>query len=123
MKMADSNEPVVPVTVVRRDPPPDARLPQGIIATTPDHLPDVRVIFIQPIVAIFVRFINTYLTILVGLVTAGLTSNIIPASDFLHLVVKCMSLSIAGAAVGTIKDLVTVFGKLEGKYPLLTGSV
>jgi hypothetical protein len=46
-----------------------------------------------------------------------------PAPDFAHLVLKCMSLAVAGAVVLSLKDLVTIFGKLEGKYPLLSGSV
>lgn len=60
---------------------------------------------------------------LVGLLSAGMTTNLIPSSDFIHLVFKCATLSLAGAALGLLKDIVTIFGKLEQKYPLGTGSV
>jgi hypothetical protein len=45
------------------------------------------------------------------------------ANGFGHLVLTCAGLSVAGAGFGLLKELVTVFGRLEGKYPLLTGSV
>ena len=93
------------------------------IATTADHMPDLVVRVISPLVAIAIRTINTYLTILTGLVAAGMTSDAIPSDDFTHLVVKCAGLSVAGAGVGLLKDFVTMFAKLESKYPLLTGNV
>ena len=99
-------------------------LATGSVATTPSpHQPDIRLVVITPMVAIFVRFANTYFTTLVGLVGAGLMSDAIPAADFLHLVLRCAQLSVAGAGFGLLKDLVTVFGRLENKYPLMTGSV
>lgn len=85
--------------------------------------PNVILTVVQPILAILIRFINAYLTMLVGLVGAGMVSNIIPAQDFVHLVLKCAALSLAGAGFSFLKDLVTVFGNLEKKYPLLTGSI
>ena len=75
------------------------------------------------IAAISIRFINSYLTMLVGLVGAGMVSNIIPAHDFIQLVQSCAKLSLAGAGFSFLKDLVTVFGNLEKKYPLLTGNI
>lgn len=96
----------------------------GTLATTPKSTqPNLIVIAVQPIVAILVRFANSYLTMLVGLVTAGMATNIIPAGDFADLVLSCAKLSLAGAGLGFLKDLVTVFGRLENKFPLLTGSV
>jgi hypothetical protein len=77
-------------------------------------------------VAIVIRFINTFLVQFVGLVVAGMTpagGKLLYTGDFVHLVIVCASLSLPGAALGFFKDLVTVFGKLEGKYPLLTGSI
>lgn len=69
--------------------------------------------------ALLVRFINAFLTMLVALTSAGMTTNIIPAKDFMDLVLKCATLSVAGAGLGLMKDLVTIFGKLEQKIPLL----
>lgn len=103
-----------------------APIPTGTVLTTPDHQPNVIVTVITPIMAIVVRFTTQFLTTLLGLVTAGMTpagAKVIQAADFWHLVLTCASLSVVGAGVGLIKDLVTVFGRLEGKYPLLTGSV
>lgn len=98
-------------------------LTTGTTGTTPDHQPNILVTVISPLMAILIRFANAYLTMLVGLITAGMATNIIPASDFLHLVKACAQLSVAGAGLGLLKDLVTVFGGLERKYPLATGSV
>lgn len=119
--MAAIEIPPVPVTVVGSG----TRTPllSGVQAETPDHLPDVLIQVVSPLVAILIRFANAYLTMLVGLITAGMATNIIPASDFIHLVGACAKLSVAGAGLGLLKDLLTVFSGLERKYPLATGSV
>lgn len=103
-------------------------IPPGTLAMTPGHAPNVAITVVRPIVAILVRFANAFFTTLVGLVMAAMATNaaganIIHASSFTHLVLDCASLSVAGAAVGLFKDLVTIFGQLESKYPLATGSV
>jgi hypothetical protein len=99
-------------------------IPPGTIAATPGvTMPNVAVTVITPITAIVVRFINAFLTTLVGLVTAGATTNIIPANDFYHLVLKCAGLSVAGAGIDAMKNILTIFSKLESKFPLSTGSV
>ncbi len=98
-------------------------IPTGTIATTPDHQPNLIVRAVSPLLAVLIRFLNAYLTSLVGLVTIGLTTNALPAADFAHLVLRCASLALAGSAVGFGKDIITVLGNLEKKYPLLTGSV
>ena len=100
-----------------------APIPSGTMATTPDHQPNIIVKVVTPLAAIVIRFSNAYLTALVGLVTVGLTSDAIPAADFAHLVVKCAGLSLAGPGVALLKDVITILGNLEKKYPLLTGSV
>ena len=110
-------------TVISSQP---SAIPSGTVAHTPGVAPNVIVQVVQPIAAILVRFVNTFLTTLVGLVVAGMTpagGAILRTSDFGHLLLVCASLSLPGAGVGLIKDLVTVFGRLETKYPLLTGSV
>jgi len=96
----------------------------GTVATTPAvNQPNLLVTVISPLAAVGIRFINTYLTVLSGLVAAGMVSDVIPHTDFLALVIRCAGLSVAGAGVGLLKDLVTVFSRLEQKFPLLTGSV
>lgn len=116
----------VTVTLIGHGPATGGPTPleSGTVATTPAlHQPNLLVTVIPPALAILVRFVNNYLTILVGLVAAGMTSDVIPSADFASLVWKCAGLSIAGAGLGALKDLVTIFGKLEGRYPLLTGNV
>jgi len=95
-------------------------------AQTPIGLPNVVLVAVQPIVAIAIRFANVYATTWVGLVVAAMTpegGKLLYTTDFLHTALLCASLAFPGAAVAFVKDLITVFGKLEGKYPLLTGGV
>lgn len=99
---------------------------QTILAVTPDHHPNLVVTFITPALAILVRFVNVFLVQFVGLLVAAMTpegGSRLYASDFVHTVIVCASLALPGAGLGLAKDLVTIFGRLEGKYPLLTGSV
>lgn len=113
---------VEPVTIIGTGDggPP---LTSGIVAQTPDHLPNLAIRVVTPIVAIGVRFVNTYLTLMAGIVTAGMTSDVLPYEDFRGLLILGAKLAVSGAVVGLIKDVITVFGKLEKQYPLLTGSV
>lgn len=101
-----------------------SKLATGEIAITPGpHLPNVIISVVSPIAAIIVRFINTYLTTLLGVLTGAMATNVIQATDFIHLVFKCAGLSLVPAGIGLIKDCITIFGKLEQKFPLITGSV
>lgn len=95
----------------------------GTVGTTPKGEPNMVVTVVSPIMAILIRFVNVFLTTLSGLVVAGMVTNVIPYSDFGGLVIACAKLSVSGAGVGMIKDLATIFGRLEHKFPLLTGSV
>lgn len=117
------SERIEPVNVTVIGNTKGAPLESETIAVTPDHQPNIVITVITPLMAIVVRFLNAYFTMLVGLIAAGMTSNIIPASDFMSLVWTCAKLSIAGAGLGALKDCVTVFGRLEQKYPLATGQV
>lgn len=124
-----ASTPIEPLhaTVVGVGPAAEKFLPSGTVAATPGTAqPNVVMNVVSPFVAIAVRFVNTFLTTLVGLVMAGMTpagQNVIKANDFVHLVLACATLSVAGAGVGLLKDLVTIFGRLENKFPLGTGSV
>lgn len=112
----------VPVTIIGTM--ADTVPKTGTIATTPGaQQPNLVVTVITPLAAILIRFANSYLTMLVGLVTAGMASDIIPATDFVHLVGACAKLSLAGAGLGLLKDCVTIFGRLEQRFPLSSGSV
>lgn len=119
---------VGPGTAVEGDRRGVAPIPSGttVVAQTPDHHPDLAVTFIAPTVAILVRFVNVFLIQFSGLLVAAMTpagGHLLYTKDFFHLVVTCANLALPGAGLGLVKDLVTIFGRLEGKYPLLTGSV
>ena len=119
-----STAPLEPVTVTLIGTKADDIPSPGTVAVTPKQTqPNLIVNVVTPAAAILIRFVNAYLTLLVGLVTAGMATNIIPATDFGQLVLACAKLSVAGAGLGLLKDLVTIFGKLEQRFPLLTGSV
>lgn len=120
-----ATEPIAPqqVTIIGTGDGGGAPLTTGTTAVTPDHQPNLVVTIVTPVRAIAIRFINTYLTMMSGLIAAGITTNQVPAADFWHLVIWSAKLSIAGAGLGLIKDCVTVFGKLEQRYPLATGNV
>lgn len=101
-----------------------APLTTGTEVVTPGaHQPNGILMVVTPLVAIAIRFGNMYLTVLVGLVAAGMTSDAIPSTDFFHLVKTCAGLSLAGPGLGVLKDCLTIFTRLEGKFPLLTGNV
>jgi hypothetical protein len=125
-KMTESR-PVAQIATTVIDVGDVKHLSSGTIAETPGHSqPNLAVNVIGPTVAIIVRFVSIYLTIFLGLITAALTphgQNAIPWQDFSHLLVTCATLSLSGSLLDLIKNLVTIFGRLEGKYPLLTGSV
>lgn len=119
-----SSRPVEPMTVTVIGTGDGKVLPTGTEAKTPGaNQPNLVVSVISPIKAIAIRFVNVFLTSLLGILTGAMATDVIPAPDFMHLVYKCAGLSVAGAVVGLIKDLITVFGRLEQKNPLLTGNV
>ena len=85
---------------------------------TGDHPIEVRVI--SPFLIIGIRATRVYFQTLSGLVVAGVTTNAIPAKDFVHLVMLCMGLSVASAGVSLLQNTVELFNKLDQKYPSLT---
>jgi hypothetical protein len=117
-----TTEPLAPITVAMIG-TGDGRTPYGVIETPGEHKPNLLIMVVSPLAAILIRFANSYVTALLGLVTVGLTTDAIPAADFYHLVARCAGLSLAGPCVALGKDIVTILGNLEKKYPLLTGSV
>lgn len=121
------SRPVEPVQVTVIGTGDGSKLASGIEAVTVGaHEPNIVVTVVGPMRAIALRFVNAFLAQLAGLLVAGMTpagSRLLYTSDFVHLVLVCASLSLPGAGLSFIKDLVTVFGRLEQKYPLLTGSV
>lgn len=114
----------VPVTLIGTGPGTDMT---GMTGVTPNGKPNLIVTnVINPMIAVLIRFVHLYLTTLVGLITAGVTplaDNLIAYTDFATLVSGCALLAIPGPALGALKDTITIFGRLEGKFPLLTGNI
>lgn len=98
-------------------------LVKGTKATTPPDQPNIVLNVVRPAVAIGVRFLHNYVTAIVTLLAAGMTTDAIPAADFVQMVMKCAGLAIGGPVLMLLKDMVTIFGKLEEKYPMWTGGV
>lgn len=104
----------------------DGGMSKGTVAVTPPHQANLVINVVSPLVAILVRFANVFVTSLLGLLSAAVTpagAKLLGAGDFGELLITCASLSLAPACVDLLKNLVTIFGQLENKYPLLTGSV
>lgn len=93
--------------------------PTHQLVETPEGQPDVVVRYITPFVAILVSAIYSFLVVLTSTMTAGMTTNIIPASDFLDLLTKSATVSVAGAGLDILKNLVTLFTTLKQKFPIL----
>ncbi len=89
------------------------------IIQTPEGQPNIIATYVSPLVGIIARFLVAFLTSIVGLITAGTTTSVIPAHDFRDLLLKCASLSIGIAIVGLMKDLVTIFTSVSEKFPLM----
>lgn len=121
------SRPVEPVQVAVIGTGDGSKLATGMEAITPGaHEPNLIVRVVGPTRAITIRFANVFLIQFVGLLVAGMTgpgAKLLYTDDFIHFATLCASLSIPGASLGFAKDLVTIFGRLEHKYPLLTGSV
>ena len=99
--------------------------PPKMMAETASGQPDFVVNIIRPSLAIFVRFIHLFLTTFVGALTAaGIGGeNLLGATDFQGVVQHGALMALSVGGTGFLKDLVTVFSRLEGKYPLMTGSI
>lgn len=96
----------------------------GTEAVTPSaNQPNLLIQVVSPIVALLIRFGHIYFASLVGLIAGGMATDAIPYDDFFQLVMKCAGLSVPGAAFDALKNVVTIFGRLESRWPLITGSV
>jgi hypothetical protein len=116
--MPDENKPVV-VTMVDTG----GSVEKGVEATTPAGQSNIIVNVVHPFVAIAVRFLHNYLLMLVTTISAGVTTDLLPAGEFIDLFWIAAKLSFAGAALGALKDTVTILARLESRWPLVTGGV
>lgn len=105
----------------------------GVTVETPAGQPDIRLNVVRPIVAILVRFAHVFLLTFSGVLgVAGIGSvglgpddlmKVLASTDLPGLLKNAAFVGISSATLGFIKDLITVFGRLESKYPLVTGSI
>lgn len=98
---------------------------QEISAVTPGHAPNIAVQVIGPAMAVLVRFLHLFgLTWLALMATGGMTGQeILPWTDVQQLATKCGYAASITAGMGAAKDIVTLLGKLEQRFPFLTGNV
>lgn len=95
---------------------------------TPAGQPNIISIVVGPLAAMAVRFGHLFFVAASGVVTTGLGQQatdyvIVPFTDFSDLLMKAAVAGAITAVVGALKDMATLFLKLEQKYPFLTGSV
>jgi hypothetical protein len=95
-----------------------APTPSGTVAVTPGDQPNLRINVVPPVVAIAVRFIHMFFVTFASLI-GGDALDII---DLGGLQMKAL-VALSAACGGAVKDLVTVFSRLEGRFPLLSGSI
>jgi hypothetical protein len=102
-----------------------APTPNGTLVQSPAGQPDLIVNVVKPSVAILIRFVHLFLTTFVGVLTAaGIGgSDLLGTGDFTGVVRNGAWLGLSVSGMGLLKDVITVFGRLEGKYPLVTGSI
>lgn len=119
------SRPVEPVTVAIIGTGDGSKLPSGTVASTPGaHEPNIVVKVVTPIVAIMVRFGNDFcVSFSASLLAGGLTEKVLPHTDFNGLVAGAAFLAACVAGVGAVKNSATVFGGLEKRFPLASGSV
>lgn len=94
-------------------------------AVTPAGTPNIAVHVIGPAVALLVRFAHLFgLTWLALMALGGMTGQeILPWTDLSQLATKCAYAASITAGMGAAKDIVTLLGKLEQRFPFLTGNV
>ena len=91
----------------------------GGMINTPHGQANIAYTFVNPLVAIFIRAMKVFINTLLGLLSAQMVTNTIPASDFLDLITKCAGLSVAAASVAALTSAGSLLTKLEDKFPTL----
>ena len=98
------------------------RAPAGMTVTTAVGHPEVIIKVVQPLMIILVRASRVFLQTLLGLLSAGMVApKLLPVADFNHLLISCASLSVASAVVCVIQNAIELLGRLDQKFPTLSG--
>jgi len=126
--MSDPGTPPVTmeaVTIIGTGTGDGSPLKTGDVAQTPDHLPNLVIRVISPVIAIVVRAVVAFLTAATGVLTAaGLGGGkIFGAIDLHGILVLAGWVGVCAAIPITGKNLLTIFLGLEKKFPLWTGTI
>lgn len=89
------------------------------VIVTPAGQPNIIKTAVPTALALLVRFLDTLLTVVVGVLGVGGVTDIIAYTDFKDLLLKGLVTGAVAGGVGLIKDLATIVGKLKDKFPLL----
>lgn len=112
--------PIPPVSITTIG---ETALPPTVVQTPAGH-PNLVVTVVTPLVAILVRFGNTFCVSLAGTLAAGgLTTTLMPHTNLVGLIQSAAIIAASIAGVGLVKDCATVFSGLEKTFPLASGSV
>lgn len=107
----------------------DGRMPahmHGMLAQTPGvQNPNFVTIVVPAFVALLVRAGHNFFAVFVATISAASASGAIGGPAILSAIDLKTAAYLAGSAVvvNTAKDCLTIFARLETKFPLLTGSV
>lgn len=110
-RMSEASTAQVVVTTVSND------LPTNTIAKTAVHLPDVLVRTVTPLAAIFVRTARVYVQSLLGLLTGGAITGMLPAHDFLTLLRLSAGLALGPAIICALQNAGELLGRIDQKFP------
>jgi hypothetical protein len=112
----DLNAPVTP-TIVTIPATSSGSGTSGLV-TSEGHPIFVKVI--GPATLILVRASRVFIQTVLGLLSAGTVApTLLPAPDFLHLLAKCASLSVAAAVVCVLQSMVELLTKFDQRNPTL----
>ena len=86
---------------------------------TPHGQPNITITVVAPLLAIIIRSSRVFLNTLLGLLSAQMVTDTIPANDFKELFFKCAGLSVAAGCVAALTSAASLLTKLEEKFPTL----
>jgi hypothetical protein len=89
------------------------------LVVTPAGRANLLIKVISPIAIILVRAAKAFLDTMLGVMTAGPVTGLIPASDFGHLLIVSASFSVSAAGFSIIRSLIELFSKFDQSHPTL----
>jgi hypothetical protein len=87
---------------------------------TAEGQPNIKVQVLQPLTIIAVRAMRVFLQTLLGVLTAGPVTGLIPAKDFNHLLVTGASVAVGATVICILQNAVELLGRYDQSHPTLT---